>query len=102
MDTLADPVTSTALKLADYGVLGIYSVIMLAALWFVAKMFVRMHSENKERIKDLETRMERYLSEDRKVLLETVQDTRQALENSNNINQKHNILIEQLLQRRQV
>jgi len=77
-----------AMSLSDFGVLGIFALLMIAVIIFLGKHFFGLHKRNEERIKELETTLNQYLAEDRKAILEMMSDCKNALQNSNKLTEK--------------
>lgn len=78
-------VVDTALSLADKGLLGLGCLVLGASVIFLFKINQKSHEENKARILKLEDSMERYLAEDRKLILETIDSNTRMMENNNKI-----------------
>jgi hypothetical protein len=77
--------------LFDYGILGIFSVLMLLLIYFLGRQFIRLHQKNLDRINMLEGRlveysakMEKYLSEDRAIIMDMLKNAQHTIENNNN------------------
>ena len=68
--------------LTNYGILGIFAILMIGIIYFMGKQFFIWHRKNETRIVDLEKKLEQYLREDRSSLLETVTSNNHVLENN--------------------
>lgn len=93
-------ITQTASKvigLADYGVLGVVALGLSSVVFYVARLFISMHKDNKERITNLETRLEKYLSEDRVLLLDAVKDSRNVISNNTKLLEQSTELSQKIL-----
>lgn len=86
-------------SLLDYGVLGIFCAAFIAAIVFLYRVNQKSHEtmtaaaqaahqENQTRILALETKLETYLAEDRRLLTATVEDCTRAIENNSRILEK--------------
>ena len=58
--------------LMNYGVLGVFAILMIGVIYYISKQFVSLNKKNEIRIVDLEKRLETYLVEDRTTLMEAV------------------------------
>jgi hypothetical protein len=76
------------MSLSDFGVLGIFAILMIGVIVFLGKHFIGLTKRNEDRIKELETALNNYLAEDRKAILETLSDCKNALQNSNKLTEK--------------
>jgi hypothetical protein len=83
-------------QLANYGVLGIFAILMIALIYFMGKQFFIWHKKNEARILELEKRLEDYLTEDRSKLLETVASNNHVIENNTSMMKKLLNLVEKL------
>lgn len=68
--------------LMNYGVLGLFAVLMIGIIYFMSKQFLTWHKNNENRIIDLEKRLETYLVEDRSTLMEAVMSNNHVIENN--------------------
>jgi len=98
MNTLLfqEAVPSFLNQLANYGVLGIFAILMIAIIYFMGKQFFIWHKKNEARIQELEKRLEDYLTEDRGKLLETVASNNHVIENNTSMMKKLLNLVEKL------
>ncbi len=83
-------------SLANYGVLGIFAILMIALIYFMGKQFFIWHKKNENRIQELEKRLEEYLTEARGKLLETVASNNHVIENNTSMMKKLLNLVERL------
>ena len=82
--------------LANYGVLGIFAILMIAIIYFMGKQFFVWHKKNEARIHDLEKRLETYFTEDRAKLMDTVASNNHVIENNTSMMKKLLNLVEKL------
>jgi F0F1-type ATP synthase alpha subunit len=82
--------------LANYGVLGIFAILMIALIYFMGKQFFVWHKKNETRIQELENKLEEYLSEDRTKLMETVASNNHVIENNTSMMKKLLNLVERM------
>lgn len=82
--------------LANYGVLGVFAILMIALIYFMGKQFFVWHKKNENRIQELEKKLEEYLSEDRSKLLETVASNNHVIENNTSMMKKLLNLVERM------
>ena len=68
--------------LMNYGVLGVFAVLMIGVIYYMSKQFVSLNKKNETRIVDLEKRLETYLVEDRTTLMEAVMSNNHVIENN--------------------
>jgi hypothetical protein len=68
--------------LTNYGILGLFAILMIGIIYFMGKQFFIWHRKNETRIVDLEKKLEQYLREDRSSLLETVTSNNHVIENN--------------------
>ena len=68
--------------LMNYGVLGVFAVLMIGVIYYMSKQFVSLNKKNEIRIVDLEKRLETYLVEDRTTLMEAVMSNNHVIENN--------------------
>jgi F0F1-type ATP synthase alpha subunit len=92
----AEPLPSYLTSLANYGVLGIFAILMIALIYFMGKQFFVWHKKNENRIQELEKKLEEYLSEDRSKLLETVASNNHVIENNTSMMKKLLNLVERM------
>jgi hypothetical protein len=83
-------------SLANYGVLGIFAILMIAIIYFMGKQFFVWHKKNEARILELEKRLETYLVEDRTTLMETLASNNHVIENNTSMMKKLLNLVEKL------
>jgi len=81
-------------NLTNYGVLGIFAILMIALIYFMGKQFFIWHKKNESRIQELEKKLEDYLTEDRAKLLETVSLNNNVVENNTAMMRKLLLLVE--------
>jgi hypothetical protein len=91
-----EPLPSYLTSLANYGVLGIFAILMIALIYFMGKQFFVWHKKNENRIQELEKKLEEYLSEDRSKLLETVASNNHVIENNTSMMKKLLNLVERM------
>jgi hypothetical protein len=98
MNTLLfqEAVPSFLNQLANYGVLGIFAILMIALIYFMGKQFFIWHKKNEARIQELEKRLEEYLTEDRAKLMDTVTSNNHVIENNTSMMKKLLNLVEKL------
>jgi len=98
MNTLLfqEAVPSFLNQLANYGVLGIFAILMIAIIYFMGKQFFIWHKKNEARIQELEKRLEDYLTEDRAKLMDTVASNNHVIENNTSMMKKLLSLVEKL------
>lgn len=82
--------------LTNYGILGIFAILMIGIIYFMGKQFFGLHQKNEARILDLEKRIETYLVEDRTTLMETVTSNNHVIENNTALMKKLLNLVERL------
>jgi hypothetical protein len=83
-------------NLTNYGVLGIFAMLMIGVIVFMGKQFFVWHKKNESRIQELEKRLEEYLVEDRTKLMETVASNNHVIENNTSMMKKLLNLVEKL------
>lgn len=83
-------------SLTNYGVLGIFAILMIALIYFMGKQFFIWHKKNESRIQELEKRLEEYLTEDRAKLMDTVTSNNHVIENNTSMMKKLLNLVEKL------
>lgn len=82
--------------LTNYGILGIFAILMIGVIVFMSKQFLSMHRKNETRIQDLEKRHEQYMTEDRVRLMETVSSNNNVIENNTAMMKKLLNLVEKI------
>lgn len=82
--------------LTNYGILGLFAILMIGIIYFMGKQFFIWHRKNETRIVDLEKKLEQYLREDRSSLLETVTSNNHVIENNTAMMKKLLGLVEKL------
>ena len=82
--------------LTNYGILGVFAILMIGIIYFMGKQFFMWHRKNETRILDLEKRIETYLVEDRTTLMETVASNNHVIENNTALMKKLLNLVERL------
>jgi len=68
--------------LMNYGVLGVFALLMIGVIYYMSKQFVSLNKKNEDRIVELEKRLETYLVEDRATLMEAVMSNNHVIENN--------------------
>ena len=68
--------------LINYGVLGVFALLMIGVIYYMSKQFLSWHKNNETRIVELEKRLETYLVEDRATLMEAVMSNNHVIENN--------------------
>lgn len=82
--------------LTNYGILGIFAILMIGIIYFMGKQFFVWHKRNESRIQELEKRHEQYMTEDRLRLMETVSSNNHVIENNTAMMKKLLCLVEKL------
>ena len=82
--------------LTNYGILGIFAILMIGIIYFMGKQFFMWHRKNETRIVDLERRLETYLVEDRTTLMETLNSNNHVIENNTALMKKLLNLVEKI------
>lgn len=82
--------------LTNYGILGVFAILMIGIIYFMGKQFFVWHRKNETRIVDLEKRLENYLVEDRSTLMETLTSNNHVIENNTALMKKLLNLVERL------
>ncbi len=82
--------------LTNYGILGVFAILMIGIIYFMGKQFFMWHRKNESRIVDLEKRLETYLVEDRTTLMETLSSNNHVIENNTALMKKLLNLVERL------
>lgn len=93
---IENPVT-TASHLIDYGVIGIFCLLLIGAVYWLSRQFLKLHEQNVSRIKELEKRLEQYMIEDREALLETINDCKNVISNNNELVKEYKIFLEKIM-----
>jgi hypothetical protein len=82
--------------LTNYGILGVFAIIMIGIIYFMGKQFFVLHKKNETRLKEIEDQLLKYVSEDRKTLLDTVSSNNHVIENNTALMKKLLNLVERL------
>lgn len=82
--------------LTNYGILGIFAILMIGIIYFMGKQFFAWHRKNETRILDLEKRLENYLVEDRTTLMATLTSNNHVIENNTALMKKLLNLVEKI------
>jgi hypothetical protein len=82
--------------LTNYGILGVFAILMIGIIYFMGKQFFMWHRKNESRIVDLEKRLETYLVEDRTTLMATLTSNNHVIENNTALMKKLLNLVERL------
>ena len=82
--------------LTNYGILGVFAILMICIIYFMGKQFFGLHQKNEKRILDLEKRIENYLVQDRTTLMETVASNNHVIENNTALMKKLLNLVEKI------
>jgi hypothetical protein len=82
--------------LTNYGILGVFAIIMIGIIYFMGKQFFVLHKKNETRLKEIEDQLLKYVSEDRKTLLDTVSSNNHVIENNTALMKKLLTLVERL------
>lgn len=82
--------------LTNYGILGIFAILMIGIIYFMGKQFFMWHRKNETRILDLEKRLENYLAEDRATLMTTLSSNNHVIENNTALMKKLLNLVEKI------
>jgi hypothetical protein len=83
-------------QLTNYGILGVFALLMIGIIYFMGKQFLMWHKKNETRIAHLEKRLETYLYEDRATLMETLGSNNHVIENNTALMKKLLALVEKL------
>jgi len=83
-------------NLTNYGVLGVFAIIMIGVIYFMGKQFFTLHKKNETRLKEIEDQLLKYVAEDRATLLETVSSNNHVIENNTALMKKLLNLVERL------
>tara|TARA_R110000868_G_scaffold118155_2_gene313535 strand:- start:5359 stop:5646 length:288 start_codon:yes stop_codon:yes gene_type:complete len=82
--------------LTNYGILGLFAILMIGIIYFMGKQFFMWHRKNETRILDLEKRLENYLVDDRATLVSTLNSNNHVIENNTALMKKLLNLVEKL------
>jgi hypothetical protein len=82
--------------LANYGILGLFAILMIGVIVFMGKQFFAWHKKNEARIQELEKRHDQYMTEDRARLIDTVNSNNNVIENNTAMMKKLLNLVERL------
>lgn len=82
--------------LTNYGILGVFAIIMIGIIYFMGKQFFVLHKKNETRLKEIEDQLLKYVAEDRATLMETVASNNHVIENNTALMKKLLNLVERL------
>jgi hypothetical protein len=82
--------------LTNYGILGLFAILMIGVIIFMGKQFFAWHKKNELRIQELEKRHDQYMTEDRARLIDTVNSNNNVIENNTAMMKKLLNLVERL------
>jgi hypothetical protein len=82
--------------LTNYGILGLFAILMIGVIIFMGKQFFAWHKKNETRIQELEKRHDQYMTEDRAKLIDTVNSNNNVIENNTAMMKKLLNLVERL------
>jgi hypothetical protein len=82
--------------LTNYGILGLFAILMIGVIVFMGKQFFAWHKKNELRIQELEKRHDQYMTEDRARLIDTVNSNNNVIENNTAMMKKLLNLVERL------
>jgi hypothetical protein len=82
--------------LTNYGILGLFAILMIGVIIFMGKQFLALHKKNELRIQELEKRHDQYMTEDRARLIDTVNSNNNVIENNTAMMKKLLNLVEKL------
>jgi hypothetical protein len=82
--------------LTNYGILGLFAILMIGVIIFMGKQFFAWHKKNELRIQELEKRHDQYMTEDRARLIDTVNSNNNVIENNTAMMKKLLHLVERL------
>jgi hypothetical protein len=82
--------------LTNYGILGLFAILMIGVIVFMGKQFFSWHKKNETRIQELEKRHDQYMTEDRARLIDTVNSNNNVIENNTAMMKKLLNLVERL------
>jgi len=88
--------TNAISNLVNYGVLGVFAIIMIGIIYFMGKQFFVLHKKNESRLKEIEDQLLKYVAEDRATLMETVSSNNHVIENNTALMKKLLNLVERL------
>jgi acyl transferase domain-containing protein len=96
MNSLFLQVPQEVSYLTNYGILGVFAIIMIGIIYFMGKQFFVLHKKNETRLKEIEDQLLKYVTEDRKTLLDTVSSNNHVIENNTTLMKKLLALVERL------
>jgi hypothetical protein len=82
--------------LTNYGILGLFAILMIGVIIFMGKQFFAWHKKNELRIQELEKRHDQYMTEDRARLIDTINSNNNVIENNTAMMKKLLNLVERL------
>jgi len=82
--------------LTNYGILGVFAILMIGVIYFMGEQFFALHKKNEVRIQELEKRHDQYMTEDRAKLIDTVNSNNNVIENNTAMMKKLLNLVERL------
>jgi hypothetical protein len=82
--------------LTNYGILGLFAILMIGVIIFMGKQFFVWHKKNELRIQELEKRHDQYMTEDRARLIDTINSNNNVIENNTAMMKKLLNLVEKL------
>ena len=82
--------------LTNYGILGVFAILMIGVIYFMGKQFFIWHKKNELRIQELEKRHDQYMTEDRVRLIDTVNSNNNVIENNTAMMKKLLNLVEKI------
>jgi predicted membrane channel-forming protein YqfA (hemolysin III family) len=82
--------------LTNYGILGVFAILMIGVIYFMGKQFFVWHKKNELRIQELEKRHDQYMTEDRARLIDTINSNNNVIENNTAMMKKLLNLVEKL------
>jgi hypothetical protein len=82
--------------LTNYGILGLFAILMIGVIIFMGKQFFAWHKKNEARIQELEKRHDQYMTEDRARLIDTINSNNNVIENNTAMMKKLLNLVEKL------
>jgi hypothetical protein len=82
--------------LTNYGILGLFAILMIGVIIFMGKQFFAWHKKNEARIQELEKRHDQYMTEDRARLIDTINSNNNVIENNTAMMKKLLNLVERL------
>jgi hypothetical protein len=96
MNSLFLQVPQEVSYLTNYGILGVFAIIMIGIIYFMGKQFFVLHKKNETRLKEIEDQLLKYVTEDRATLMETVSSNNHVIENNTALMKKLLALVERL------